>query len=235
MKTDLYKLGSLISMDVRPFDLESVVSPMSPGIERDKLVDFAIASGACLGYTESVHVDFRRDFQPYQGRKLMLENALKTLSICATVMFLALGLFFQFKVFKQNSYNSRLNEKFQQQYTTVVLHPTKGMDPLQALRSELANVRQVKHGQNENGQVSVTTMLTYVLEVLSSTKSDVKIDTVKIGSKNVIITGDTGDRNSTIAFFNAIDAHKALKTSQNSDEFKAGRDRFQVTILPKGR
>ena len=131
-----------------------------------------------------------------------------------------------------------LNQKMQKDYTAVMYGKSmpSGDEFISSLKRQLIRVQQVKEGRlNTSGQESVSALLTSIIEALNHAPGDIQmnIDNLSISSKNIVITGDTASRENTISLFNAIDQHPRLKTSQNNYDFKAGRDQFRVTILPK--
>ena len=85
------------------------------------------------------------------------------------------------------------------------------------------------------GEASVSALLTYIIEALNKapTQVNMNIDYITVGSKSIVLAGDTASNENTIALFNVIDAHEHLKTSQNAYEFAGGRSKFRVTVLPK--
>jgi hypothetical protein len=141
MHTDLGKLGMSSTCPVRQFDLEHIVAGISLGVDRSEVIDFVITYGSALGYLESHHVDFRHDFSPYQGRKMLMEKGMQYLSIGATAMLLAIGLFLQLHVYKTNKYAEESKAKFQKEFETIVIHRTFGQDPVAARRLAASSLR----------------------------------------------------------------------------------------------
>jgi hypothetical protein len=239
---DTQKAGEETGFAVENIDLTQVMEPVTAGMtESPDPVDFAIACGAALGHLTKTRVDFRQDFMPYQGKKLMLEKTLRMLSISVTLMLLAVGLYFQLRLYKANHYLSQQRQNMKNEYVAVFgKAPPAGINMLNKFKSEAVRVEKAKRGQlSASGEASVSALLTYVLEALNAVPPQVQmnIDYLTVGSKSIIISGDTALRDNThdntIALFNAIDAHPHLKTSQPNYEFKANRDQFRVTVLPK--
>jgi hypothetical protein len=238
---DIQKAARVSGLEAQQTDMGPMLGSVAAGMtETPDAVDFAIACGAALGHFEKSRVDFRQDFMPYQGRKILLENTLKMLSIAVTVMLLAVGLYFQLRLFKSTSYMGMLHKNMRNEYAAVfgkmpaASEGDKAM--LDRLKRELIRIQKVKSGQlSTGGETSVSALLTYVLETLNNVPSDVHldIDFITVGTKSIIIAGNTASRQNTIALFNAIDAHEHLRTSQNTYETKNGRDEFRVTVLPK--
>ena len=235
---DAKKAGEETGFTAEHLNLSQVMEPVTAGMtESPDPVDFAIACGAALGHLTKTRVDFRQDFMPYQGKKLLLEKTLKTLSISVTLMLLAVGLYFQLRLYKASHYQNQQRQNMQNEYVAVFgKAPSSGKDVLSNLKREAIRVEKVKRGQlSASGEASVSALLTYVFEALNDAPPQVQmnIDYVTVGAKSIIISGDTASRDNTIALFNAIDAHQHLKTSQQNYEFKVNRDQFRVTILPE--
>ena len=233
------KAGDDTSLAAEQMNLAKVMEPVAAGMAESHPdpVDFAIACGAALGHLTKSRVDFRQDFMPYQGKKLMFERTLKALSISVTVMLLAVGLYFQLRLYTSNSYLNTLHQNIRNEYVAVFgKAPDNDKEMLSKLKGELIRVQKVKSGQlSASGEASVSAMLTYVLEALNKAPANMKvnIEFITVGSQSIVIAGETASRENTLALFNAIDAHEHLKTSQNTYDQQGGVDKFRVTILPK--
>ena len=238
---DAQKAGQETGFAAEHINLAQVMEPVTAGMtESPDPVDFAIACGAALGHLTKTRVDFRQDFMPYQGKKVVLEKTLKMLSISVTLMLLAVGLYFQLRLYKANHYLSHQRQNIQNEYTIVFGKAPgstlSGKEMLSGLNKELVRIKKVKSGQlSASGEASVSALITYVFEALNAAPPQVQmnIDYMTVGAKSIIISGDTASRDNTIALFNAIDAHPHLKISQQNYEFKANRDQFRVTVLPE--
>ena len=233
------KVSDQTGLAAEQIHLSQVMEPVTAGMtEIPDPVDFAIACGAALGHLAKTRIDFRHDFMPFQGKKLKLEKMFKMLSIAVTLMLLAVGLYFQLRLYKANSYLGELRQNMQKEYVAVFgKKPVAGeKNILGVLKREQIRVQKLKSGQvNASGEASVLALLTGVLEAINSAPPHVQvgIDYITVGTKSVMIAGDTASRDNTIALFGSIDAHQHLRTSQPSFDIKSGRDKFTVTILPK--
>ena len=233
-QVDTVKLTERTRLEVRQFELLN--STQTAWAQDCDPVDFAIAYGSALAVVEKSHVDFRQDFSPYQGRRMMFEKTLKVLSVSVTVMLLSLGLFFQMRLYVNNNYVQKLRDNFEAQYSSVMLGKKfTSEEPLNRLKRELTQIRQVKEGQlSASGQASVPVMLANLIQTLNDAGNvSINIETISIGGKNIVLTGDTASRQNTLDLFSAIDKNIALKVSQYAYDLKAGRDNFRVTIIPK--
>lgn len=235
---NVQKAGEASGLAAEHIDLVKVMEPVAAGMtEHPDPVDFTIACGAALGSLTKTRIDFRQDFMPYQGKRAMLEKTLKMLSISVTVMLLAVGLYFQLRLYRANSYLSGLHQNMKTEYMAVFNKPPPSENEvLSNLNREAIRVEKIKRGQiGASGEASVSALLTYVFQSLNGAPPNVQvnIDYITVGAKSILIAGDTASREATIVLFNSFDAHQHLKTSQPSYDFKGGRDQFKVTILPK--
>jgi len=228
------KLAARAGLEVRRFELlgtlqTSCADPVEP-------VDFAIAYGSALAALDKMAVDFRRDFAPYQGRKMMMEKALKIMSISLTVMMLAAGLFLQMRTYVSNCYDKQLLDGYEQQYKKVVPGSKFiNQEAINKLKREMFTIKQVKEGQlNASGQASVSVLLTNLLQTINEAGNvTLTIDSITVQAKSIVITGETPSRENTLQLIAAIDKHPALRLSQPNYDLKAGKDSFSFTILPK--
>jgi len=235
---DCQQLGEELGIETGSLDLAqfAAVNPEALGQCPD-LVDFAIAYGAALVHWEKAEgVNFRSDFMPYQGGKLRLQKALKFASYSVAVLLFAVGLYFQLQLLQTNKYRSRLRNKFAKAYSTVMFdHKMPAQSgPVKKLADELRRIRNVKSGQlSITGEEAISAKLTMVVEAFNkcAARANLNIDTVSITTKSISIAGDTSSRQSTLELREALEATK-LGNLQDRLESKAGRDSFQITIVP---
>ena len=201
-------------------------------------VDFAIAYGAALTHLEKGrHVNFRDDFNPFQGKKIKLQKALKIAAICVTVLLITIGLHYQIQLFKENKVRRALSAKFAKDYSAVMLVP-KPSDKAGALRklgSEKRRLEEAKKGLiTIKGEKSISSKLTLVLTAFNkcAKQTNLNIKSVTFTARDIIITGDTSSRQNTQKFFNAV-RNNGLEILRPSYGSKGGRDGFSITVVPK--
>lgn len=201
-------------------------------------VGFAIACGAALSHLEKAQsVNFRSDFMPYQGKKLRLQKTVKLSSISATVLILALGIYFHIQLLQENKYRSRLRRKFAKQYSAVMFGeklPAKSR-PAAKLAGELRRIESVKKGLlSVTGEEAISAKLTLVLEAFNkcAKQTDLNVDSINITTRTISITGDTSSKKNTLKFFEAI-RNSGLEIQQQRLDAKGGRDNFYITVVPK--
>jgi len=194
----------------------------------------AIAYGAAVGrLTRSEVADFRVDFAPYQGRKVLVETALKTLSIYVTIILLTAGLYFQLRVMTKNRQRGQLRENLKQQYTAVMDAKSLPGDFLRKLDGELGRVK-AGSSVRRPGEQSLAELLTFTLEAINSApgRIDLKIDSISVSPRNIIITGSTRSQQHT-QFFKAVDNHPRLRRDSHTYSQKKNRANFHLTIVPQ--
>jgi hypothetical protein len=205
-------------------------------------VDFAIAYGAALAHLEKGrHVNFRDDFNPFQGKKIKLQKALKIAAICVTALLITIGLYYQIQLFKDNKVRRELSEKFAQDYKAVMLvqKPPDKAGALRRLGSELRRIKDAKKGLiTIKGEKSISSKLTLVLTAFNKYATQTKLNTklniksVNITAKNITIIGDTSSRQNTLKFFETLRENK-LEILKPGYEQKGRRDHFNITLAPK--
>jgi hypothetical protein len=201
-------------------------------------VGFAIAYGAVLSHLEKAQsVNFRNDFMPYQGKKVRLQKAMKFSSVAVIVLMLAAGLYFQLQLWQENKYRNRLHEKFEKQYSAVMLGKKlpAGSDPVKKLTGELRRIESVKKGLlSVTGEEAISAKLTLVLEAFNkcAAQTNLNIDSIAITTKTISIAGNTSSRENTLKLFDAV-RNSGLEVLQQYLEAKGGRDNFSITVEPK--
>ena len=233
------QLTERLGFDAETIDLAACVAAGAETLaDCHDHVAFAIAYGAALAHLEKeLTVNFRSDFMPYQGRKMRLQKALKFASISVCIFMLAVGMYFQMQLMQRNKYRGRLREKFQKQYSAVMLGqklPAK-TNPVNKLKSERRRIENAKSGQlSITGEETIAAKLTSILHAFNecAVKTNLNIESISITAKAVSITGDTSSRKNTLKLF------KLLKGSENSQKRlqpKGRRDGFSITIVPPKR
>jgi len=202
-------------------------------------VDFAIAYGAALAHFEKGRgVNFRDDFSPFQGKKLRLQKTLKYLSISVTVLLLAIGLYFQIRVFSVNGFRSDLRDRFAKAYSAAMpgqelSDKVKTRDAVRKLGGLLRGIESEKKGLITDEE-SISSKLTLVLNAFNkcATQTNLNIKSISITARDIGITGDTSNRRNTLAFFDTV-RKSGLEISKEAFGAKGARDTFTITVVPK--
>jgi hypothetical protein len=200
-------------------------------------VDFAIAYGAALAHLEKGRgVNFRDDFSPFQGKKLRLQRTLKYLSISATVLLIAVGLYCQTRVFRVNGDRSGLRSRFAKAYSAAMSGqkpPDKIRDGVRKLGTLLRSIESEKKGLVTDEE-SVSSKLALVFGAFNKCagQTNLNIKSVSVTARDINITGDTSDRRNTLAFFDTV-RKSGLEISKEAFAPKGARDTFTITVVPK--
>ncbi|MBN1457405.1 MAG: hypothetical protein JW912_06110 [Sedimentisphaerales bacterium] len=236
---DMVSLANRTGLKIDNFELTELASiePEQVDATIDKANLFAAFSAALTEIRKTAINDFRKDFNPYQGRKLVLQKTLRTISISVTVLMLALGAFFQIKVMQKSASINELNEKLAKDFAAVMFgkKPPANETIASRLGREYNRTLRIKSGQSVGDESSVTARLTFVFEAINNAPADInlKISIVSITNKTVSLIGDTNGRKSTLALFKAIKEHPKLKVSQQNLKQSGSRDTFTITLEPK--
>ena len=233
------QLGEKLGMEIGAIDL--------PGIAETKLraeaecadpIDFGIAYGAALAFSEKGRsVDFREDFNPFQGKKVRLQKTLKAATISVTILVVAVGLYFHTQLFSVNRSKDSIRSRFAKDYAEVTLDKlrdnVKTKDAVRELGNLLRRIEDEKKGLITN-EKSISSNLTLLLAAFNkcAVQTDLNIETVNITTKAIMVTGDTSNRQSRQSFFETI-RNSGLEIKQESYNLKDDRESFRITIAPK--
>ena len=237
LDTDL--ISERTSLKIETVSLTQLCNAKPSGLEDAPAeFEFAVAYGLAFGeLTKAKKYDFRQDFNPYQGRKMLLQKTFRILSVSLTVLMLAAGIFMQLKILRKNDYINRLNKNLGKDYSAVMFG--KAPPPVEPIASKLKReynrILKIKSGQIAGDDQSVTAKLTFLFEAISKAPSniDLNIHTISLTAKTMRIIGDTNGRRSTLSLFKAIKEHPKLKVSSQNLKQSGNRDTFTITLDPK--
>jgi len=227
-----------------PFQVEDCDLTAARAIDRGELtdcsnvVDFAIAYGAALPESEKDRgANFRNDHMPYLGKKLRLQKSVRFLSIALTVLLLACGVYAQAQLMLKSRQRAALREKLEPVYLMVMLGEEKLPDTMRGATQRLASALRIiiahKSGVGAD-QGTISAKLKLVIEALNAcaAQTDLHIDTVTLSAANIVISGDTSGRPSTLRVFDAMEKAGLARKKEGYVE-KGGRDTFTITVEPK--
>lgn len=208
----------------------TVDSPMTCG-------QLLIAYGASLAdRPRTRHADFRRDFMPYQGKRKLMEGSLRLIGIALTVLFLAVGGFFQLKTYRMNSYSRQLEEKMMNQYKAVMYGktPRPGTSPITFLKRDYAQAKASKTAPGAGDSKSPPAKLTSFFEVVNKLpkKIDIKIERVEVTERSMSVKGNANNHSSTRALFDAIIKSPSIDLGAQQYRKDGDRDSFNITVDP---
>ncbi len=210
-------------------------------------VEFVIAYGAALSFADPPrNANWRSDFMPYQGRKMRLQKTIKLLSVAASVLMFALGLYGLMNALQVNKYRASLREKFAKEYAAVMFGQkapgtetaTVKLQTKEAVRKLSTALRRVKDAQKGGvsltGEEAVAGKLTLVLQAFNkcAKETGINVDSVSITDKAITISGNTSSPDSTLKVFDAL-RQTGLNVLQQRISSEGGRSSFNVTVEPQ--
>jgi hypothetical protein len=198
-------------------------------------VDFALAYGAALTLPEKDKgINFRNDHMPYRGEVIRKNRALKFLSISITVLLLAIGVYFQAQLFKESRLRAAIREKFEPDYRAVMTNktslPPKIKDAVNELKKMLDQIKK-EQGIDGGSHESVSANLKLVLEAITSCigQTDLKVDTITVGEKNIIMDGTVSNQGNASVVFDALKKN-GLNVGASGGQQEGERWKFNATI-----
>ena len=233
------QLGEKLGIETDEIDLRSIVETKLQ-LEADYAdpIDFAIAYGAALALSEKGRsVDFREDFSPFQGKKIRQQQTLKTAAVSVTILLVAVGLYFQTQLFSVNRNKNNLRSKFAKDYVEVTLEQLsvdlKIKDAVRELGTLLRRIENEKKGLFTD-EKSISSNLTQVLAAFNkcAEQTNLNIDTITITAKDIMITGDTSNRQNRQRFFETV-RDSGLEIKREGYTLKDNRESFRITVAPK--
>jgi hypothetical protein len=233
------QLADKLGIETDEIDLRGIVEArLDPEADFADPIDAAIAYGAALTLVEKDRsINFRDDFSPFQGKKLRQRKTLKAAAISVTILLIAVGLYFQTQLFSANRNKNNLRSKFARDYVEVTLGQLspdlKISNAVTELKRLLRRIEDEKKGLIPN-EKSIASYLTQVLAAFNkcAAQTSLNIDTITITTKDIMITGDTSNRQSRQRFFETIRNSK-LAIMREGYSLKDNHESFRITIEPK--
>jgi len=204
--------------------------------DQQDVVAYAVAYGAAtLGAEAGTTLDFRRDFMPFQGKKMRFQSAMKWACISATLLVLAWGGRLQANWFQAKSECANLKDSLRDDYTKVM--PGKKDLPKNPVRELERAIRQIKDVQGGRldlgGSQSTLAKLTLVLKAINQSylMTGLEIDRLTISITSISINGSTASTAGRLQFQNALKSQKiADDVIMQMNSPKNGRAPFSVSI-----
>ena len=235
------QLCDKLGIEADEIDLRRIIeTELQPEADSADPIDFAIAYGAGLALSEKNRsVDFREDFSPFLGKKLRFQKTLKTAAISVTILLVAVGLYFQTQLFSVNKDSDKLRSKFARDYAEVTLEPLSAKLKIKDAVRELGRLQRRIENEKKGlytDEKSISSNLTQVLTAFNqcAAQTALNIDTITITAKDIMITGDTSNRQSRQKFFETV-RNNGLEIIRERYGFKDGRENFRITVAPKSK
>lgn len=232
------QLDDKLSIETDENELRGIIETKLPDADCADPVDFAIAYGAALSLLEKGRsVDFREDFNPFQGKKLRQQKTLKTAAISVTIFLIALGLYFQTQLFSVNRGSKNIRSKFAKDYAEVALEQLSADLDIKGAVRELGKLQRRIENEKKGlftDEKSISSNLTLVLTAFNkcAKQTNLNIDTITITAKDIMITGDTSNRQNRQMFFETV-RNNGLEIKREGYSLKDNRENFRITVAPK--
>jgi len=233
------QLSDKLGIESDEIDLRSIIeTQLRPEADCPGPIEFAIAYGAVLALSEKGRsVDFREDFSPFQGKKLRQQKTLKTAAISVTILLVAVGLYFQTQLFSVNKDRDKLRSKFARDYAEVTLEQLSANLKIKDAVRELGKLQRRIENEKKGlytDEKSISSNLTLVLTAFNecAEQTNLNIDTITITAKDIMITGDTSNRQNRQTFFDTV-RKNGLEIIREGYSLKDNRENFRITVTPK--
>ncbi|UCE47959.1 MAG: hypothetical protein JSW47_20465, partial [Phycisphaerales bacterium] len=182
-------------------------------------------------------VNFRDDFDPFEGKKLRMQRALRFAAVSATILLIAVGVYFHAQLFRANAARADLRKKFAKDYSDVTLDKLRdSVDIKKAVRDLGTLKRKIEMGKKglNPADESVLSKLTLVLAAFNkcAKRTDLNVKTINISTSSITITGDTSGSSAGEVLFETVKSG-GLDIVKEGFEMKAGRWHFNITVEPK--
>ena len=234
---DTAALGEMTGFTVQTSDL---ISDQSIDDSNTSTAAVAIAYGTAMAELIKTDTsDFRREFMPFQGKKRILQKSIRTLTMYLTILMIAVGIYFQAKIYKKTDAVATLNEQAEQTFSDVMYGKkanTKHMSIVSQLRTEANKVKKAGSGLGVGDERSVSAKLTYLLQAINGLPKSVKltIKDIKITARDITVIGHTNSRSSYGKLSKAIGNHKKLaKGKENFKQASGTGDSFTISAKLK--
>jgi hypothetical protein len=205
-------------------------------------VELAIAYGAALAHLDTVEsVNFRNDFMPHQGKKVRMQKALKFMSVSASFLMVALGIYVTSQLWRAGKDRALLRKTFRPDYIAVMAGqkrlPAKSRDIIRRLDSERTRTRKIVGKTPIGGGESVSAKLAMVLGAFNdkkcAAKAKLEIKEISITAKEIRIVGSTSSSKGTGLLRDTM-AKNGLKIKNDSysTDRSTRRHSFTIALVP---
>ena len=238
-EVDCRRVGEKLGIEAGEIDLYQDAGAEPQAVEHcASPVDFAIANGAALSHWEKGRiVNFRDDFNPFEGKKIRMQRALRFAAASVAILLIAVGIGFHGRLFKANTARADLRNKFAKNYSDVTLGKLQDNVTMKTAARKLSDLkRRIERGKKglDLDEKSVSSKLTLVLGAFDkcAEQTDLNIKSISISANSVTITGDTSSRKNTLLFFETLNSG-GLVVDRSTYGIKGGRDTFTTMVKPK--
>ena len=235
---DIEQVGQRLGIEVDAIDLcEAGGAEHQAADECASPADFAIAHGAALSHWQKGRlVNFRDDFNPFEGKKVRMQRALRFAAVSVTILLIAVGVYFQAPLFRANTARADLRDRFAKDYSDVTLGKLQEGVSINIATRKLSDLkRRIERGtKGLVDETAVSSKLTLVLGAFNrcAKQTDLKVKSISISGDNITITGDISSQSAGQVLYKALQ-DSGLNIRKEGDETKGGRLIFNYTLKPK--
>ncbi|MBN1126408.1 MAG: hypothetical protein JXA82_15490 [Sedimentisphaerales bacterium] len=213
------------------------------------MVRLAAACAATHPGPRHKHADYREDFAPFLGKRMMVERMLRIVAVAAGVIFVAIGMLFYGKASRTKEQTEALRAKLTGEYRRVMQSPLPDkITPHTKLDGVIRSLK--KKGGIAGQDDSVPSKLTYVLDAFNKAMNadpeaqknpnaiDLNIKAITLSSKTIKVSGDTrgsaAGREHLQKLLDALGGHERLEKVNEVIQSDGNRDAFTVNLALKG-
>ena len=216
--------------------LENTKNEIQASAHNTNTVDFTIALGAALALFEKEHrVNFRDDFNPFKGKILKTQKALKFTAVSFVILFIAIGLYFHTQLFSTNRNIKKLHNRIAQEYAAVTFDKLPSNFSMNTVKKNLdklkTSIEYQRQGISYGDDTSISSKLTFLLSAFNkcAAKTDLNLEKITINEKNIVVTGDTSSRQNTNKLFDIV-KNEGFSISNDRDQTVEGRNTFSMSL-----
>ena len=231
------KLGERSNLNIENIPwLENTENEIQASAHNTNPVDFSIAYGTALALFEKEHrVNFRDDFNPFQGKILKTQKALKFTAVSFVILFIAIGLYFHTQLFSTNRNIKKLRNRIAQEYKAVTFNTLPKNDSMNTIKKNLEklklSIENQRKGISSGDDTTISSKLTLLLSafVKCAARTDLNIEKITINDKDIVVTGDTSSRTNTIKLFDVV-KNEGFSISNDRTDTNGDRDVFSMSL-----
>jgi hypothetical protein len=234
---DVEKLGERSNFIIENIHwLENTENEIQASGHNTNPVDFSIAYGAALALFEKDYsVNFRDDFNPFQGKILKKQKALKFTAVSFVILFIAIGLYFHSQLFSTNRNIKKLRNRIAQEYKAVTFETLSKDVSMNTAKKNLnklkTSIENQRKGISSGDDTSISSKLTLLLSAFNkcAAQTDLNIEKITINDKDISVTGDTSSRANTIKLFDVV-KNEGFSIYNDRYNTNGNRDIFSMNI-----
>ncbi|MBN1123500.1 MAG: hypothetical protein JXA82_00735 [Sedimentisphaerales bacterium] len=247
---DLEVLHERIGLEVKTISLTRLAQVSETTVAScPDPVRLAAACAATHPGPRHKHADYREDFAPFLGKRMMMQRMLRIVAVSAAVIFVTVGIQFYTKASQVKTQTHTLHTKLAGEYRRIMQSPLPDkITPHTKLDGVIRSLK--KKGGIAGEEDSVPSKLTFILDAFNKAMGadpesqknpnaiDLNIKSITLSSKTIKISGDTkgssAGREYLQKLLDALNAHEHLEVVNVVIQSDGNRDAFTVNLELKG-